>query len=614
MPGLFPIRMALAQANIDMGSPDKALRLLAQSVRADPTQVEAYIRLARLYAQQDQHVTAAKYLEQGFAQDFAIRQHPLYAAVRTEVLMAENKIDEAIKLLREAIEVEGVRQRTRRRSPRKGSPNVSPDGLHITLKDRSMVFCTFIKALAAGDLVGEAKQAQEDALAEFTGTPEEVTIIVAGADVAVKRGDVDEALAALGRIPTTSATYVRARLTMGDIYKKHKKDRKSYAQCYTDVCDHQPSVVNFSLLGDAYLSIQEPLLAIEAFENARRLDKSGKVDHNHNLVKKIGRAWVQVHDYEKAIDYYKTAFKRADSIPAATCSDLRRDLARLYLDLRRYQDCIQEIHRHLAVPHDEATVDQVTDRIRSYLLLSEAHQKHHDSRVRHSEEDVAKCPLSQIPGQDAARAGQLIPQSLDALKEAKELAVKALAAVGVVVGKKSGTGDDEDADVMPLKKLAGDVHYQLGCYLEHREHNFDAAVGQYTTALELDEGKEDALMALARLRLARGEIDSCERTLRALLRVNKDHDDADMMLASVMASKAQKALAASSGYSTEEGIPIEATDEFKAVVGHYKEMLDKDPSNFKALGQLLLLLRKTGRLAHLGPKYLEKAANSIAKG
>ncbi|KAF4745503.1 Tetratricopeptide repeat protein 21B, partial [Perkinsus olseni] len=109
--------------------------------------------------------------------------------------------------------------------------------------------------------------------------------------------------------------------------------------------------------------------------------------------------------------------------------------------------------------------------------------------------------------------------SLDALKEAKELAVKALAAVGVVVGKKSGTGDDEDAD----KKLAGDVHYQLGCYLEHREHNLDAAVGQYTTALEFDEGKEDALMALARLRLSRGEIDSCERTLRALLRVDKDH-------------------------------------------------------------------------------------------
>ncbi|KAF4727788.1 Tetratricopeptide repeat protein 21B, partial [Perkinsus olseni] len=306
-----------------------------------------------------------------------------------------------------------------------------------------------------------------------------------------------------------------------------------------------------------------------------------------------------IHDYEKAIDYYKAALKRADSVPAATCSDLRRDLARLCLDLSRYQDCIQEIHRHLAVPHDEAAVDQVTDRIRSYLLLSEAHQKHHDSRV---------------PGQDAARAGQLIPQSLDALKEAKELAVKALAAVGVVVGKKSGTGDDEDADVMTLKKFAGDVHYQLGCYLEHREHNFDAAVGQYTTALEFDEGKEDALMALARLRLSRGEIDSCERTLRALLRVDKGHEDADMMLASVMASKAQKALAASSGYSTEEGVPIEATDEFKAVVGHYKEMLDKDPSNFKALGQLLLLLRKTGRLAHLGPKYLEKAANSIPKG
>ncbi|KAF4693964.1 Tetratricopeptide repeat protein 21B, partial [Perkinsus olseni] len=107
----------------------------------------------------------------------------------------------------------------------------------------------------------------------------------------------------------------------------------------------------------------ELLLAIEAFENARRLDKSGKLDSNHNLVKKMGRAWVPVSrdDYEKAINYFKTALKRADSIPAATCSDLRRGLARFYLDLRRYQDCIQEIHGHLSVPPDEAAVDHVTD-------------------------------------------------------------------------------------------------------------------------------------------------------------------------------------------------------------------------------------------------------------
>lgn len=81
-------------------------------------------------------------------------------------------------------------------------------------------------------------------------------------------------------------------------------------------------------------------------------------------------------------------------------------------------------------------------------------------------------------------------------------------------------------------------------------------------------------MSLARLNFARGDADSCEKTLRALLRINRDHKDAgepihdrswrqlspsDMLLASVMALRAQKALTAFS--ADEEGVLIESTDE-----------------------------------------------------
>ncbi|EER11513.1 conserved hypothetical protein [Perkinsus marinus ATCC 50983] len=444
MPGLLSIKMALAQASINMGSHDKALRLLGQSLKADPTYIETYIRLARLYSALGQKDTAAKYLEQGFAQDFGIRSHPLYAAVRAEGLMIDNRVQEAIKLLREAIEVDGIRQKTGKNPSQKASK-----GLSFTLGDRSMLFRTFIEALNMGDLTVEAKRLQEDAMVEFSGTNEESTIIVAGAEIAVRRGDIGEALTALSRVPPSSASYTKARLAMGDIFKNHKKDKKAYAQCYMDVCNHEPSAVNLTRLGDAYITILEPTLAIEAFEKARRLDKSSNHASDHNLVKKIARAWTQMHDYEKAIECYKAALKRADSMPISACSDLRRDLAKLYLDLGRYQECIQEMERHLSVPHDEASTDQVADRVKSFLLLSRAYQK--------------ELAFTALQHGDARGMNLSVPQSLEALKAAKETSLKSLAALGFVLGKSSVTDDDEeDGDLHMLRKLAADVHYQLG--------------------------------------------------------------------------------------------------------------------------------------------------------
>lgn len=48
-----------------------------------------------------------------------------------------------------------------------------------------------------------------------------------GAEIAVRRGDIGEALTALSRVPPSSASYGKARLAMGDIFKNHKKDKKA---------------------------------------------------------------------------------------------------------------------------------------------------------------------------------------------------------------------------------------------------------------------------------------------------------------------------------------------------------------------------------------------------
>ena len=72
----------------------------------------------------------------------------------------------------------------------------------------------------------------QDALNEFQGTPEEIRITIANADLAVGRGDVEGALTQLRTITPEQPYFVQAREKMAQIYLHHRNDRRLYAGCY----------------------------------------------------------------------------------------------------------------------------------------------------------------------------------------------------------------------------------------------------------------------------------------------------------------------------------------------------------------------------------------------
>jgi tetratricopeptide repeat protein 21B len=74
-----------------------------------------------------------------------------------------------------------------------------------------------------------------DAVREFTGTREEVRVMVADCEAAIAVGDVAGALQRLRRVPESSPHYTRARVAMAEIYLKHRQDRAAYIQCYLDL-------------------------------------------------------------------------------------------------------------------------------------------------------------------------------------------------------------------------------------------------------------------------------------------------------------------------------------------------------------------------------------------
>lgn len=74
-----------------------------------------------------------------------------------------------------------------------------------------------------------------EAVREFSGTREEVRVMVADCEAAIAGGDVTGALKRLRRVPESSPQYTRACVAMAEIYLKHKRDQAAYIQCFLDM-------------------------------------------------------------------------------------------------------------------------------------------------------------------------------------------------------------------------------------------------------------------------------------------------------------------------------------------------------------------------------------------
>lgn len=95
---------------------------------------------------------------------------------------------------------------------------------------------------------------------------------------------------------------------------------------FRELVEHCPGPKTYSMLGDAYMSIQEPERAIEAYEQALSQNPVDKMD----IANKMGKALVKAHQYAKAISYYK------DIIKHDSCVSLKLDLAKLYMKMKLY--------------------------------------------------------------------------------------------------------------------------------------------------------------------------------------------------------------------------------------------------------------------------------------
>nr|KAG5695130.1 hypothetical protein BaRGS_017229 [Batillaria attramentaria] len=473
VPGLKEGLFLIAKVKYLANDIDSAQSTLQHCLDQDATFSDAHILMAQIHLHQNSFKLANQSLEVGLSYNFEVRDHPVYHLIRARILKKQGDVAEAVKTLKMAMVLPGVKS-----SSKKGGKVQE-----ISVNDRVSVFLELAEAHRMLDEQHEAAKVMQDAINEFQGTPEEVRIMIANADLSLARGDIEMALGML-RIQPNQPYFVEAREKMADIYLHHRKDKRLYASCYRELVDKHPSPQHMPAAGRRLHEIQEPEKAIEVYESALKRNPKDAA-----LATKIGQALVKTHNYGKAINYYEASLK------AGGQASLRHDLAELLLRLRQYDKAEKVLKQ--ALEGEGQDLETLMEQTKYLMLLARVYQK------------------------------------VDRLEEAQEMFTKARDMQARVL--KRVQVEQPDA-LSAQKQLAASICCQLAEQASN-QRDFERAIRFYKDALVYNENDSKVMLALAGLYLSTEDLDACQHQLMTLLKGDKDNDSATIMLADLLFRK-----------------------------------------------------------------------------
>lgn len=478
VPGLLQAVYLMAKVKFLCGDIDAAQSSLQHCLDQNPSFADALLLMAQIHLLQGNVKLSSQSLELCLSHNFQVREHPLYHLIKAQGQKMMGELQEAIQTLHMALSLPGVRRAT---------PSAKTKGKKTELSSSDYV-SVYLELAEAHWLNGEQHEAakvMQDAINEFTGTPEELRVTIANSDLALRRGDTELALSMLRNITPEQPYYIQAKEKMADIYLNHRKEKRLYASCYRDLVEKLPCPHTYLLLGDAYMNIQEPENAIEIYEQALK-----KTPKDGALASKIGKALVKTHNYVKAINYYEAALKSGQQ------SFLRYDLAELLLKLRQYERCERVLHE--ALRHDTVNeLPSLTEDCRYFVLLAKI-----QSKVDKNEE------------------------ALFSLQRARDVQARVLKRVQL-----------EQPDAVPAQKqLAAEICSEIAKHYTFLR-DYERAIKFYKEALVYCESDSKVMLELARLYLTLDDVEACQQQCSVLLKSDQVNEAATVMMADLMFRK-----------------------------------------------------------------------------
>uniref|UniRef100_A0AAF5DE29 Phosphatidylinositol-4,5-bisphosphate 4-phosphatase n=1 Tax=Strongyloides stercoralis TaxID=6248 RepID=A0AAF5DE29_STRER len=468
-PGIDRAIYLLAKGRYLQCEIDEAEKLLNKCIDKSHQIAEIHLLMAQIQVEKKNLDDASKFLDIGLSLNFKVKDHPLYYLTKALLLKKSNQIEQSITLLQQAMKLPTF----------DGLGIEKPNSLSVSDSDRIAIYLELINSLQIQNKMAEADLIMNQAMQRWKGKSEEQQLFLMSAQLKISRGDCDGGIAILNTIQPDQPNYQAAQIKLAEIYLHEKKDSAKFAKCYKNILSSNPSVKTYIMLGDAYMSIQEPLKAIEVYETAMK-----KNSKDFMLAEKIGTAYVKCFMFQKAINFYETALKNSRQ------SNMRMCYAELLLKMENYDKCEKVLKDGFDSYYNTNDISTLKDHISYYMMLSRLHLETNNWE-----------------------------EAVNNLAEAKQLQSE-------IISKASGEGYNIQEEYLKASNICSKI-----AELYNSKREYSKAAEMYKEAVAMNGQDIKSMIALARIYMTTGRFQQCHTQCQAILARDRYNDDATLMMA-----------------------------------------------------------------------------------
>ncbi|KUF92573.1 Tetratricopeptide repeat protein 21B [Phytophthora nicotianae] len=252
-------------ANPELSRLDDAYQVSNLILKMEPGHSKAHLMQARVSLERENFQSSFSVSSQALSYDFSVRQSISYYIIKARIFENSGDVREALQTLQTAMK---MTQSTGISGIRRQKPSENDN---VSLFGKASVYIHMAQVLSQLNDISEATKTVREALDVFCGTSQEVRVLVANSELAIKRGDYDAAIAMLSSVPVASPAFTKAQMVKADIYLQYRKDKHLYARCYQELVAINPCHATHVSLAEAYLRIQMLDEAVQSFERAKAL-------------------------------------------------------------------------------------------------------------------------------------------------------------------------------------------------------------------------------------------------------------------------------------------------------------------------------------------------------
>ncbi|CAG9772405.1 unnamed protein product [Ceutorhynchus assimilis] len=457
------------KAKLQLIKGDSVSALNSLAMLSDSASSEASLLMAQIQVKNGQFDRAAQSLETCMSSNFKIRENPLYHFINALVDKNSGNYGDAIKALTTALSL----------------LNTTVKNNDVSLVDKASIYVELIDSLNIVGQTDEALKILEEATQDLQGTPEESKILILSADNLLQRNNVQGAIDLLNKIGKEENCYREARIKIADVFLKYRKDKYAFLEVYQNFIEEKPCSESYVLLGDAYMKILEPDEALENYEKALKENSSDLY-----LTTKMGKALVETHYFNRAVEYYKKAIQETND------SELKLQLADLYLNLKQYENgevlLLDELENDTGKLNME-DIGNLLYRAKLYYLLSQIQEK----------------------------SGNFT-YAIKSLKDSMQSQIRVRKRIAV---EQNGSTDEIDKQLINISMKLGEMAIAM--------KNNDQAINYYKDGLNVSPNNISILVALAKLYMQMNYLELCQQTCAIILRIDPENETASVIMADI---------------------------------------------------------------------------------